>query len=146
MLSIKLAGSPFVGERPKPLALRCQEGHVSNFTKVRFVQPLSAPTHIPVTGAVMAPTQHRLAQNNQLRPPTVSHVQPLSSPEMPTPVDPQVLDKFLTGYDPSIKQDIIMGFKYGFRIGFVGQKAGMLEAPNLKTALEMPDIVDRKLA
>ena len=54
------------------------------------------------------------------------------------------LDFLLNGYSPSLKQFLVNGFSCGFRIGFAGERQ-FFESPNLKSALEKPDIVISKL-
>ena len=54
------------------------------------------------------------------------------------------LDFLLNGYSPSLKQFLVNGFSCGFRIGFAGERQ-FFESPNLKSAIEKPDIVISKL-
>ena len=61
-----------------------------------------------------------------------------------TPVRVDQLEFLLDGYDIILKQFLVDGFRYGFRVNFVGERASS-ESPNLKSALERPDITRAKL-
>lgn len=54
------------------------------------------------------------------------------------------LNFFLTGYHPPLRQFLVNGFRYGFRVGFVGERRAA-QSPNLKSALEQPQAVRYKL-
>ena len=55
-----------------------------------------------------------------------------------------LLECLLEGYDIILKRFLVDGFRYGFRVNFVGGRVSY-ESPNLKTALERPDITRAKL-
>ena len=59
-----------------------------------------------------------------------------------TPVKVDRLNFFLTGYHPPLRQFLVNGFSYGFRVGFVGERRAA-QSPNLKSALEQPQAVRR---
>ena len=61
-----------------------------------------------------------------------------------TPVRVDRLEFLLDGYDIILKQFLVDGFRYGFRVNFVGEHASS-ESPNLKSALERPNITCAKL-
>ena len=61
-----------------------------------------------------------------------------------TPIRVDRLEVLLDGYDIILKQFLVDGFRYGFRVNFVGERASS-ESPNLKSALERPDITRTKL-
>ena len=62
----------------------------------------------------------------------------LRSPPV-TSVKVDRLDNFLKrGYDSVLRQYLIDGFRFGFRINFVGERA-VSECSNLKSALSHPD-------
>ena len=66
-----------------------------------------------------------------------------SPPETPVKVDR--LDNFLKhGYDSVLRQYLIDGFRFGFRINFVGERA-VSECSSLKSALSHPDITATKI-
>ena len=70
--------------------------------------------------------------------------QALRSPPV-TPVKVDRLDNFLKhGYDSVLRQYLIDGFRFGFRINFVGECA-VSECSNLKSALSHPDITATKI-
>ena len=72
-------------------------------------------------------------------------LQALRSPPV-TPVKVDRLDNFLThGYDSVLRQYLIDGFRFGFRINFVGERA-VSECSNLKNALSHPDIAAAKIS
>ena len=54
------------------------------------------------------------------------------------------LDFLLQGYAPALKQYLIDGFSFGFRIKFMGERRPF-ESPNLKSAQEQPHVVTAKL-
>ena len=54
-----------------------------------------------------------------------------------TPVRVDRLDFLLHGYDRVLKQFLVDGFRFGFRIHFVGERFSS-ESPNLKSALDQP--------
>ena len=54
-------------------------------------------------------------------------------------------EQLLAGYDQTLKQYLINGFRFGFRINFIGEITSF-EAPNLKSALQNPDILFSKLS
>ena len=63
------------------------------------------------------------------------------------PVPPVKVDRlnfFLTGYHPPLRQFLVNGFSYGFRVGFVGERRAA-QSPNLKSALEQPQAFRNKL-
>ena len=67
------------------------------------------------------------------------HSQPI------TPVKVDRLENFLKlGYDSVLRQYLIDGFCFGFRINFVGERA-VSECCNLKSALTLPDITATKI-
>ena len=70
---------------------------------------------------------------------------PTSPPQMPTPVKAKVLNNYLKGYNPILRQEIITGFQNGFTLGFAGDQMDCL-SDNLKTAKQHPDIVRSKIA
>ena len=47
---------------------------------------------------------------------------PLQCHKPVTPVKVDRLNFFLTGYHPPIRQFLVNGFRYGFRVGFVGER------------------------
>ena len=64
---------------------------------------------------------------------------------LPTPVLVEKLAFYLEGYDAKISQELVAGFVYGFRLHFQGTQQGQFSS-NLQSALQNPEIVDRKLA
>lgn len=69
---------------------------------------------------------------------------PAANPVVPTPVQWAPLSRYLDGYDKQEKTYIITGFQEGFKLDFIGQQNSQV-SPNLKTALEHPEIVSQKL-
>ena len=63
---------------------------------------------------------------------------------LPTPVSASNFASYLVDYDPALATFIIDGFSNGFRIPFDGHTPSQ-SPPNLKSALQNPDIVDQKL-
>ena len=54
------------------------------------------------------------------------------------------LDFLLHGYDRVLKQFLVDGFRFGFRIHFVGERFSY-EFPDLKSALDQPVVTHAKL-
>ena len=54
------------------------------------------------------------------------------------------LDFLLQGYQSHLATYLVNGFRYGFRIQFIGDRT-RFESPNLKSALQNPDLVMSKL-
>ena len=61
-----------------------------------------------------------------------------------TPIRVDRLEFLLEGYDIILKRFLVDGFRYCFRVNFVGGRVSY-ESPNLKSALERPDITRAKL-
>ena len=61
-----------------------------------------------------------------------------------TPVRVDLLDFLLHGYDRVLKQFLFDGFRFGFRIHFVGERFSS-ESPNLKNAPDQPVVTHAKL-
>ena len=91
---------------------------------------LPASARQPNNSAPLSPIKDQLRQ--------ILHSKPV------TAVKVDRLDFLLNGYSPSLKQFLVNGFSCGFRIGFAGERQ-CYESPNLKSALEKPDIVISKL-
>jgi len=68
----------------------------------------------------------------------VLHIRPV------TPVKVDQLEYLLQSYPASLKEYLVSGFSCGFSINFVGERHSF-ESPNLKSALEQPQIVVSKL-
>jgi len=57
------------------------------------------------------------------------------------PVAPVKVDRLeYLWYDPIFKEFLVNGFRYDFRIQFVGERCAW-KSPNLKSALHQPDIL-----
>ena len=56
-----------------------------------------------------------------------------------TPVKVDRLKFFLHGYDSALASYLIDGFRFGFRVHFVGEQLSY-ESPNLKSAIDQPDL------
>ena len=61
-----------------------------------------------------------------------------------TPVKVDRLNFFLSDYHPPFRQFLVNGFRYGFRVGFIGERRAS-QSPNLKSAIEQPQAVHSKL-
>lgn len=63
-----------------------------------------------------------------------------------TPINAQKLDRLLEGYDDNKRRFLVNGFKFGFHVHFEGTlRSDPTKFKNLKSAVEMPHIVDQKL-
>ena len=62
-----------------------------------------------------------------------------------TPVRVDRFEQLLAGYDQTLKQYLINGFRFGFRINFIGEITSF-EALDLKSALQNPDTLFSKLS
>ena len=69
--------------------------------------------------------------------------QPLAA--LPTPVKVKRLTFHLEGYDAQLYQELVSGFVQGFYLHFQGTQIRQF-SKNLLSAMQQPDIVDRKLA
>ena len=65
--------------------------------------------------------------------------------EVTTPVRVNVLDAYLAGYDPDLREMLVDGFRHGFRLGCL-DKPRSIFSKNLKSADEFPDVITQKLA
>lgn len=61
-----------------------------------------------------------------------------------TPVNLENLKFYLQGYDESLADFLISGFKYGFGVNFFGEQSSY-ESFNFKSAYDYPDVVRAKL-
>ena len=61
-----------------------------------------------------------------------------------TPIRVDRLEFLLDGYDIILKRFLVDGFRHGFRVNFVSGRVSS-ESPNLKSALDPPDIAHAKL-
>lgn len=100
-----------------------------------------------------------VAQNTQAASVPLNPIQPVSvvkvkeerlkqrvlhSPPV-TPVKVDRLKFFLHGYDRALATYLIDGFRFGFRVHFVGERRAY-ESPNLKSAIDQPELVKAKLS
>ena len=60
------------------------------------------------------------------------------------PVEEDRLNFLLNGYNASLLLYLVNGFTFGFGVGFVRER-GASQSPNLKSALEQPQVVHPKL-
>ena len=67
----------------------------------------------------------------------------LHSPPV-TPLDVDRLEILLQGYNPVLSNYLVEGFRFGFRINFVGERCA-LDWPNLRSALDLPGVPSAKL-
>ncbi len=61
-----------------------------------------------------------------------------------TPINKEVLERKLHGYDVDKSKILIKGFAVGFRLGFAGLQEIRM-AKNLKSAFEHPKVVQEKI-
>jgi len=61
-----------------------------------------------------------------------------------TPVKSERLEFLLQGYNPDLVLFLCNGFRFGFRVNFMGERHSF-DSPNLKSALEQPEITLSKL-
>ena len=97
--------------------------------------------HICYKCGAKHPASHCSASVNHTRHGVVSSIL-LSSPVMPIKVDR--LEFLLQDYVSNLARYLVHGFRYGFHIQFIGNRAPF-ESPNLKSALQNPDLVMSKL-
>ena len=64
---------------------------------------------------------------------------------LPTPVSSAKLAEVLEGYDSNIKNFLLQGFREGFHLNYEGERVSV-RAPNLKSALENPGEVRKKIS
>ena len=101
-----------------------------------------------VAGAKHPATQCQ-NQNSQLRTnPVKSGASISAQPSGQFPSNSRKSGPVLTapcGYERTLKQYLINGFRFGFRTNFIGEISSF-EAPNLKSALQNPEILFSKLS
>ena len=111
---------------------------------------------VPVRAADMTINAPNVVVDMQLRPVNLPRTFPnqpeielsqlhhiINSPPV-TPVKVSTLSPLLQQYDPRLKQFLIDGFSFGFRVGFVGTSQLRL-ASNLRSAKDQPEILAAKL-
>ena len=103
---------------------------VSNATNAIKTTSLPAP-QIPHNQS-----QETQIQNNQVR--------NSQTTLLPTPVKWDVLQFFLEGYDSDKTEYLVNGFRNGFQLHYEGER-DFQESPNLKSAVDNPEIVGHKL-
>ena len=64
--------------------------------------------------------------------------------KLPTPVNADKLEFYLQGYPQDKIQYLVNGFRFGFPLGFKGERTGQ-NCKNSKSAMLHPDIVSQKL-
>ena len=67
----------------------------------------------------------------------------LHSPPV-TSVNVDRLEFLLQGYNPVLSNYLVEGFRFGFRINFVGERCD-LDCPNLRSALVLPGVTSAQL-
>ena len=107
---------------------RCATGAVSNTFAVSVAQ--NTPPH-SVPPANIKHTSSKQAFQTALHKPV-------------TPVKVDRLNFLLSGYETSLPLYLVNGFTFGFLVGFDGECCA-LHSPNLKSALDQPQIVRTKL-
>lgn len=105
----------------------CQHEHA-----VRNIQPPSAKTKTPNCEQIPLSPEHQFQLS-------------LRGNSLVTPLRVDRFEQLLAGYDQALKQYLINGFRFGFRINFTGEITSF-EAPNLKSALQNPDTLFSKLS
>lgn len=113
------------------------EDQITKFRSIRVDSATSVHTATATTprpNAILSAEAHRV----QLK-----HTGPQPG-SLPTPVNSQKLKQFLEGYDPHEVDFIISGFTKGFKLHYEGPRVGR-ESPNLKSALQNPELVRRKI-
>lgn len=129
---------------PGPTSRHFLKEHVGIFKRAASVGVVANST-INATNAerstpqrdVISTATNALVHN---RPPKIPHL-----PSQPiTPVKADRLEVLLTGYPVQLKGYLIRGFNFGFHVNFEGGRS-VFEPPNLKSAIDRPDIVRDKL-
>ena len=91
------------------------------------LRPVNLPRPFPNQPEIELSQLHRIINSPPVKPVKVSTLSPL-----------------LQQYDPRLKQFLIDGFSFGFRVGFVGTSQLRL-ASNLRSAKDQPEILAAKL-
>lgn len=129
---------------PGPTSRHFLKEHVGIFKRAASVGVVANST-INATNAERSTPQRDVISTatNVLvhnRPPKIPHL-----PSQPiTPVKADRLEVLLTGYPVQLKGYLIRGFNFGFHVNFEGGRS-VFEPPNLKSAIDRPDIVRDKL-
>ena len=107
---------------------RCATGAVSNTFAISVAQN-TLPHSVPPANLKHTPSKQAF------------------QPSLHKPVTPVKVDRLnflLSGYETSLRLYLVNGFTFGFRVGFDGERCA-LHSPNLKSALDQPQIVRTKL-
>ncbi|XP_064635798.1 uncharacterized protein LOC135492980 [Lineus longissimus] len=103
-------------------------------------QPLVLPNHPPHQPLTLV--QNPLSP--YLTPLDATTTYPMQS-RLPTPIKPQVLAKYLEGYDHELTTFLLDGFTDGFRLEYQGVRASSF-CPNSPSASKHPEVIDKKIA
>lgn len=98
----------------------------------------------PVNAAPQPPPLPKPAHFPTQNPPMCDPLVSLIGQPPVTPVNLEHLKFYLQGYDESLADFLISGFKYGFGVNFFGEQSSY-ESSNLKSAYDHPDVVRAKL-
>jgi hypothetical protein len=145
---LSTAGSPFVEVGPQTI---CPKAPATNSTRARIVSPHAGTLHMSVLGVEgtirESPVKGNLARNTDQCLPTINPTNTVTNkpPKLATPINSELLDSYLSGYSIKKSNFLRSGFQNGFSIGFEGEREDMI-SPNLSSANEMPDTIDRKIA
>lgn len=136
---------------PKPLQIKgiCAPG-LNPFQKapVGVSKPVDCAMDVGLTtyalNAAHCTLPHNVPLANNTKETPLRSALQLQPPKPVTPVKVDRLNFFLTGYHSPLRQFLVNGFSYGFRVGFVGNRRAS-QSPNLKSAIEQPQAVRSKL-
>ena len=121
---------------PKELA-----GH---FTGVKPVRAANSNMSVSSVGAVTRPASAQLSIAGNLKHVPLANKLTGPSHKPVTPVKVDRLEFFLADYPAHLFSALLKCFRFGFSIQFYGDRKPF-ESPNLKSALENPQIVSLKL-
>ena len=105
-------------------------GHAPNdsVTSSTLVQNVKKNTEEPAVNSIKITPQKTIQSTKQL----------------PTPIKHSILSEFLTGYDDDEVKFLINGFKFGFNLGYQGERVSR-QSRNLVSCFQKPEVVQKKL-
>lgn len=116
---------------------------VSNTIQAHHATVVTSNTNVPnVVATTHLSNAHRqIREGKEIDPfPTKT----LTTPKLPTPINVDRLAYYLQGYNAAQTRTLLTGFSQGFKLEFAG-KVRNSSYKNLKSAIELPDIIDSKL-
>lgn len=75
----------------------------------------------------------------------LTHAEDGSETKLPTPIKVDMLEYFLYGYDPHLRQKLVQGFTFGFKINSTICRESRNVSKNHRSAMENTQVVAEKI-